>query len=52
MTLQEICLARLEIHAMTSGTRTDLIATIGIDLGKNVLHRVGMNDRGEVVLQA
>jgi len=23
---------------------TDLIATIAIDLGTNVLHRVGMND--------
>jgi hypothetical protein len=52
MTLQEICLARLETHAMTSDTRTDLIATIGIDLGKNVLHLVGMNDQGKVVLQA
>jgi hypothetical protein len=31
---------------------TDLIATIAIDLGKNVLHLVGMNDQGKVVLQA
>jgi hypothetical protein len=52
MTLQDICLARWEIHAMTSDTTTDLIATIAIDLGKNVLHLVGMNDQGKIVLQA
>jgi transposase len=36
---------------MTSDTTTDLIATIGIDLGKNVFHLVGMNEQGKIVLQ-
>ncbi len=43
--------ARLE-HAMrTSQKTTGIIATIGIDIGKNTFHLVGLDKRGAIVLQ-
>jgi transposase len=35
----------------TSQKTPGLIATIGIDLGKNTFHLVGFNKRGAIVLQ-
>ena len=34
-----------------SSTFTSTIATIGIDLGKNTFHLVGLDRRGAIVLQ-
>ena len=36
---------------MTHHTATEAIATIGIDLGKNTFHLIGMDARGSVVLR-
>jgi transposase len=44
--------AKLKEHAMRTSQKTPgLIATIGIDLGKNTFHLVGFNKRGAIVLQ-
>ena len=36
---------------MTHHTATEAIATIGIDLGKNTFHLIGMDARGSIVLR-
>src|SRR3954454_4765513 len=36
---------------MTRHTATEAIATIGIDLGKNTFHLIGMDARGSIVLR-
>ena len=36
---------------MATTTINDIVTTIGVDLGKNVFHIVGMNARGAVVLR-
>src|SRR5437660_2572462 len=44
--------ARLKEHAMrTSRKAAGIIATIGIDIGKNTFHLVGLDKRGAIVLQ-
>src|SRR6266446_809155 len=44
--------ARLKEHAMrTSQKAAGIIATIGIDIGKNTFHLVGLDKRGAIVLQ-
>jgi transposase len=44
--------ARLKEHAMrTSQSTPETISTIGIDDGKNTFHLVGLDKRGEIVLQ-
>jgi hypothetical protein len=35
----------------TSQKTSEIIATIGIDLGKNTFHLVGLDERGAIVLQ-
>ncbi|MFC1456219.1 hypothetical protein ACETIH_05685 [Microvirga arabica] len=35
---------------MTQQTTAETIATIGIDLGKNTFHLIGMDARGTIVL--
>ncbi|HEX9321857.1 MAG TPA: hypothetical protein VF913_07015 [Xanthobacteraceae bacterium] len=35
----------------TSQKTTGIIATIGIDIGKNTFHLVGLDKRGAIVLQ-
>jgi transposase len=37
--------------AMSQGTDTVVISTIGIDTGKNTLHLVGLDDQGTIVLR-
>jgi hypothetical protein len=37
--------------AMSQGTDTGVISTIGIDTGKNTLHLVGLDDQGTIVLR-
>ncbi len=36
---------------MSAKTKNVLIATVGIDTGKNTLHLIGFDLRGEVVLR-
>ena len=36
---------------MTQQTTAETIATIGIDLGKNTFHLIGMDARGKIVLR-
>lgn len=36
---------------MSTMASNDIVTTIGIDLGKNVFHIVGMNGRGAIVLK-
>jgi transposase len=36
---------------MTHQTTTEAITTIGIDLGKNTFHLIGMDARGRIVLR-
>ena len=44
--------AKLKEHAMrTSQNTPDTINTIGIDVGKNTFHLVGLDKRGAIVLQ-
>jgi transposase len=44
--------AKLKEHAMRTSQKTpETITTIGIDLGKNTLHLVGLDKRGAIVLQ-
>src|SRR5881227_3401856 len=44
--------ARLKEHAMRTSQKTaGIIATIGIDIGKNSFHLVGLDQRGAIVLQ-
>jgi transposase len=44
--------AKLEEHAMrTSQNTAETINTIGIDVGKNTFHLVGLDKRGAIVLQ-
>ncbi|SRR5260370_118402 len=44
--------AKLKEHAMrTSQNAPDTISTIGIDVGKNTFHLVGLDKRGAIVLQ-
>jgi hypothetical protein len=44
--------AKLKEHAMRTSQKTvGSITTIGIDLGKNTFHLVGLDKRGAVVLQ-
>src|SRR6266498_1551213 len=44
--------ARLKEHAMrTSQKVAGIITTIGIDIGKNTFHLVGLDKRGAIILQ-
>jgi hypothetical protein len=44
--------AKLEEHATRTSQKTlEPIATIGVDLGKNTFHLVGLDKRGAIVLQ-
>jgi hypothetical protein len=44
--------AKLKEHAMRTSQKTpETITTIGIDLGKNTFHLVGLDKRGATVLQ-
>src|SRR5436853_731785 len=44
--------AKLKEHAMRTSRKTlEPIATIGIDIGKNTFHLVGLDKRGAIVLQ-
>ena len=44
--------ARLKGHAMRTSQKTaGIITTIGIDLGKNTFHLVGLDQRGAIILQ-
>ncbi|MBB3020782.1 hypothetical protein FHR70_003870 [Microvirga lupini] len=36
---------------MSHQTTTEAIATIGIDLGKNIFHLIGMDARGKILLR-
>jgi transposase len=36
---------------MTTTAINDVVTTIGIDLGKNIFHIVGMNARGAIVMR-
>jgi hypothetical protein len=36
-------------QTMATTALNDIVTTIGLDLGKNVLHIIGMNARGAVV---
>ena len=36
---------------MTHQTAIETIATVGIDLGKNTFHLIGMDARGRIVLR-
>jgi hypothetical protein len=39
-------------HSMPRATsRTNLIATIGIDIGKNTFHVIGLDDKGAIILR-
>jgi transposase len=39
-------------HSMPSATScTNLIATIGIDIGKNTFHVIGLDDKGAIILR-
>src|ERR1700752_3284356 len=43
---------KLKEHAMrTSQKITGIVATIGIDIGKNTFHLVGFDQRGAIILQ-
>ena len=44
--------AKLKEHAMRTSQKTpEAISTIGIDVGKNTFHLVGLDKRGAIVLQ-
>jgi hypothetical protein len=44
--------AKLKEHAMrTSQNSLETISTIGIDVGKNTFHLIGLDKRGAIVLQ-
>ena len=44
--------AKLKEHVMRTSQKTpESISTIGIDVGKNTFHLVGLDKRGAIVLQ-
>jgi hypothetical protein len=48
----EEALCKLKEHAMRTSQKTlEPIATIGVDLGKNTFHLIGLDKRGAIVLQ-
>jgi len=50
--MEDGIIPQLRSHAMTHQSASDeSIATIGIDLGKNIFHLVGMDARGRIVLR-
>src|SRR5215211_3753081 len=50
--MEDGIIPQLRSHAMTHQSASDeSIATIGIDLGKNIFHLIGMDARGRIVLR-